>query len=189
MPNLPIATGLALTALLTTLPATAAEFAVKDLSGTETCLPEEFWEGLLATFPSAARCYPQPVGTIEIVITPAAGELPVECHDNGQGGQFCMYAADVVLAARYQNQWYAKTTSYSWTPADDLSQLPAASHWAPWGETASLSYQFYVSPIDLNTSQFVALPEGTEVYVGIAPAGTRSFTAKTVAKIWPVSKP
>lgn len=189
MPTPKVVAGLALAAMLSALPATAAEFAVKDLSGTETCIPEAFWEGLLVTFPSAARCYPQPVGTIEVVITPQAGELPVDCHDNGQGGQFCMYAADIVLAARYQNQWYAKTTPYAWTPVGDLSDPPAASQWGPWAGTGSLGLFYYLSSIDLNTSQFVPLPEGTEVYVGIAPAGSRNFTPQTVAKIYPVSPP
>jgi hypothetical protein len=189
MPNLPTTIGLALAALLAALPATAAEFAVKDLSGEQYCLPEAFWEALQASFPSVSRCSPHPTGTIEVVITPEAAELPVECHDDGAGGSFCMYAADIYLAAQYQGRWYAKTTSHAWTPVDDLAQLPAASHWAPWGGTGSLGFQFHVHPIDLNTSQFVPLPEGAEVYVGIAPAGSRSFTPKTVTKIHPTPAP
>lgn len=185
MPNLPTAAGLALAAMLAVLPATAAEFAVKDLSGEEFCLPEAFGESFS---PAVARCAPHPTGTIEVVITPAAGELPIKCYDSEVSGKFCVYAADVYLAAQYQGQWYAKTT-YTWMPVDDLSQIPASSHWAPWGGTGSLGYLFYLSNIDLNTSQVVALPEGAEVYVGIAPAGSRSFTAKTVARIYPVPPP
>lgn len=189
MPNLPTTMGFALAALLSALPATAAEFAVKDLSGEQYCLPEAFLEALQTSFPGAVRCSAHPAGTIEVVITPAADELPVECHDSEAGGSFCKYAADVYLAAQYQGRWYAKTTSYAWTPVDDLAQLPAASHWAPWGGTGSLTFQFDANSIDLNTSQVVALPEGTEVYVGIAPAGSRNFTARTVTRIYPVSPP
>jgi hypothetical protein len=189
MPNLPTTMGLALAALLSALPATAAEFAVKDLSGEMFCLPEAFGEALQTLSPSAALCSPHPAGTIEVVITPEADELPVECHDSDVSGRFCMYAADVYLAAQYQGRWYAKTTSYAWTPVDDLAQLPAASHWAPWGGTGSLGFQFYANSIDLNTSQVVALPEGTEVYVGITPAGTRRFAPEMVTRIYPLPSP
>lgn len=189
MPNLPTTTGLALAALLAALPATAAGFAVKDLSGQTYCLPAAFQEALSARAPSTPLCSPHPPGTIEVVITPKAAELPVECHDDGAGGSFCMYAADIYLAAQYQGRWYAKTTSHAWTPVDDLAQLPAASHWAPWGGTASLGFQFYANSIDLNTSRVVALPEGTEVYIGITPAGTRRFAPEMVTRIYPLPSP
>lgn len=189
MPQLPTATGFVLAAMLTALPATAAEFAVKDLSGETYCLPEAFRAALQTISPSLSLCMTHLPGTVEVVITPAADELPVECHDNEAGGKFCAYAADIYLAAQYQGRWYAKTTSYSWTPVDDLTQLPAASHWAPWGATGSLGFHFHLGSIDLDTNQSIPPPAGIEVHVGIVPAGTRDFTPRTVTRIYPPPAP
>lgn len=176
---------LLLFAWLTLPTAMAANFAIRDLSGEQSCLPAAFMEGLRPTFPSIAQCSPNPVGTIELFITPEQGELPIQCHEF-EGRSFCMYAADIYFAAYYQGQWLAKT-GYTWTPVD-LTKLQPTLRWGPWGGTTGHGATFYVSEIDLSTSQHVPPPEGFEVYVGIAPPGGPSFTARSVAKIYPVPK-
>lgn len=177
--------GLLFVAWLPLHAATAADFAIKDLSGEQFCLPNAFFEGLRQTFPSIAQCTPHPVGTIEVVITPEQGELPIECFEF-EGRSSCMYAGNIYIAAHYQGQWLVKT-GYTWTPVD-LTQLQPRKQWVPWGGIGSMGDIIYVANIDLNTSKYVPPPEGFEVYVGIAPPGGPNFTLRTVAKIYPVTK-
>lgn len=186
MTNLPTKLGLLLAAWLPLQAATAADFAVKDLSGAQDCWPTGFWESIQATLPGVTQCYRHPVGMIEVNITPESGELPIQCYEF-EGRSSCMYVADIYVAAHYQGQWLAKT-GYTWAPVD-IAQLLPTKQWGPWGGTGSLGHNIYVAEIDLNTSQYVPPPEGFEVYVGIAPPGGPNFTPSTVAKIYPVVKP
>jgi len=165
--------------------ATAADFAIKDLSGEQSCISEAFVEALRQTFPEIGRCSSNPIGTVEVIITPEPGELPIQCHEYEERS-FCMYSADIYMAAHYQGQWLAKT-GYVWTPVD-LAKLQPTSHWGPWGGTSRQWSTFYVADLDLNTGRHVPPPEGFEVYVGIAPPGGPNFTLRSVAKIWPVAK-
>lgn len=177
---------LCLAALLPFSAALAADFAVRDISGEQYCLPDAFVAGLRETFPSIAQCSPYPAGTVALTITPEAGELPIRCYEVA-GRSSCMYAADIYVAAHYQGQWLAKT-SYAWTPVG-LAQLQPIAHWTPWSGTQSMGYSIEAGVIDLDTSQYVPPPAGFEVYVGIAPPGGPNFAPRAVAQIYPVAKP
>lgn len=168
-------------------PAQAADFSVRDLSGTEYCLPTAFYEAVREWSADITRCSPYPAGMVEVLVTPAAGELPVSCYGNGAGGEFCMYEADVYLAAYHDGQWLAKTT-YDWVPTG-LDQLVPYSHWAPWGGTRALGFTVHAGTIDLNTSRYAPPPEGFEVYLGLTPKGSKTFTPGLVKRIYPVTTP
>lgn len=158
--------------------ATAAEFAVKDVSGESWCL------NALPTAIGGALCSSYLPGSLRITVTPEAGELPVACFGDGRGGKHCSYAARIFFAARHGDGWYAKNT-YGWEPVD-ISRLQATTKWPPWSGTASMTYDLHVGAIDLATSQGVPPPEGLEVFIGLAPEGSMVFKPGLVARIYPV---
>jgi hypothetical protein len=169
-------------------PVHAASFAVEDLSGTQSCMPIELWN-TLSHFADATRCSSVPVNTVAVVVTPEAEELPLECKDFEGYGQFCNFAFNAFLAASYQNKWYARTERFDWMPVADLSQIPPESWTNGWIGNDTIGLQFFLGFLDLPTGQATALPDGAEVYLAIAPAGTRNFTPQTVKKIYPVTTP
>jgi len=169
--------------LLLILPASAAKFEVVDKSNEKWCFNTA--QPIPANSP-IPQCSFFPSGTVRVTITPEPGELPTKCYDNGNNGNFCMYSANLYIAAYYRGKWLVKN-SYTWTPAD-ISQIPATTAWPPWGGTHSMAYDVYAGEIDLNTSKAVPPPEGLEVWVGISPAGRSEFTPGTVARIYPVPK-
>jgi len=134
--------------------------------------------------PPSPQCSTNPVGTVELVITPEPGELPIKCYDSGNNGNLCMYSADFYIAAHYRGAWFNKT-GYAWTPVD-ISRIPAVTAWPPWSGTGSMGYEINVGELNLNTSKFDPPPEGFEVYAGIAPAGSAAFAPGMVAKVYPV---
>lgn len=178
---------LLLALLLLTSPAMAAKFVVKDVSGEPACVPAAFVQSLVPGFYGDQYCNPNPAGTVEVIVTPEPGELPIACYDNGSGGKFCMYSAGFYIAAYYQGQWMTKT-GYAWTPVD-MSQIQPNGYWPPWSGTTSMGYLIEVGELNLNTSMFDPPLAGIEVYFGLAPAGKPVFTPNMVAKVYPVSKP
>lgn len=168
--------------LLSTFPAHGAKFTVKDISNQQWCLHSML---PLSAEVQAALCSTYPQGTVRVTITPEPEELPVRCYDNGQSGSFCMYSADFYVAAYYRGKWLTKK-GYTWTPVD-ISYLPATTAWPPWGGTTSMSYDFYVGEVDLDTSKTVLPPAGLEVWAGIVPSGSTVFAPEQVAKIYPVT--
>lgn len=187
MLKLLIKCGLLLAPLLSVCPATAAKFAVKDISDKQWCWPAAFLQAMQASHPLLPQCTTNPVGTVELVITPEPGELPIKCYDSGNNGNFCMYSADFYIAAYYREAWFNKT-GYAWTPVDIL-RIPAVTAWPPWAGTGSMGYEINVGELNLNTGKFDPPLEGIEVYAGIAPAGSAVFAPGMVAKIYPVSTP
>lgn len=172
-------------------PVLAASFAVENLSGTQRCIPNSLWQALAPYAGSnASPCATTPVDTVAVVVTPEEGELPLQCEGNETAGiTYCSYAADVFLAARYRDQWYVRTPPFEWAPVADFSRIPVAQPTGSWRDDVSLGFEFFLGFFDTTTGQSLALPDGTEVYIGIAPAGSRSFTAKTVTRIYPTSPP
>jgi hypothetical protein len=171
-------------------PVHAASFTVEDLSGTQRCLYSNL---LVALSPNAAsvatQCKAIPANTVAVVVTPETGELPLECKDFEGYGQFCNYAFDVFLAASYRNQWFARTERFEWVPVADLSLISPESWINGWIGNDTIGLEFFLGFSNLPTGQVTALPEGAEVYLAIAPAGTRNFTPQTVKKIYPVTAP
>lgn len=185
MPKVLISCCMLLAALLADTTAMAAKFEVKDVSGQQSCLPAAF---PLVDFPLATRCYPLPAGTVEVVITPEPGELPIKCYDNFRGGEFCTYAADFYVVARHDGQWLTRNT-YAWEPVD-IAQLPATTQWPPWGGTTSMGYVVYASGIHWDDCcKMIPPPEDFEVWVGLTPIGSPSFAPELVHKVYPPPAP
>jgi len=179
---------LLLAPLLLAHPATAARFAVKDLSGEQRCLPTAFLpflQTIQSAYPSASLCSNYPVGTVSVVITPEPGELPIKCYDNGNNGNFCMYSANLYIAAHYRGKWFTKS-GYAWTEVD-ISKIQPRTAWPPWSGTGSMGYDIEAGELNLNTSKVDPPPEGFEVYVGITSADSTIFAPSMVAKVYPVS--
>ncbi len=183
MPTTPIRYALLLLlALLPVHPAIAAKFEIIDVSGEKWCL--RTIQPLLADSFTPPLCSKYLPGTSRVIVTPDPGELPVKCYDNGNNGNFCMYSANLYIAARYQGRWLVKS-GYGWTPVE-LSQIPSTTAWPLWSGTGSMAYDIFAGEIDLNTSKAVPPPEGFEVWVGINPAGSTSFTPAMVARVYPL---
>lgn len=172
--------GLLIALLVGLSPATAGKFKVEDLTGKQWCLgKEENWPKDYLF----QRCSGYLPGSVGVVVTPDPGELPIECHDNGSGGSFCQYAADIYVVARHQGQWLVKA-GYTWRVVD-FADLAPTTRWPPWSQTASMGYDINVAAIDLNTSRAAPIPEGFEVWMGLTPAGSKIFTPKLIQQVYP----
>lgn len=159
--------------------ANATKFEIKDISGERWCLNAN----VPADYP-IPMCSSYLPGTIRVIITPEAGELPVKCY--GASGNSCLYSADLYVVAVYQGKFFIMG-GYAWRPAD-ISEIPATTAWPPWSGTGSLAYDVFTGEIDLNTGKPILPPDGFEVWVGISPAGSRIFSPGMVARIYPTSQ-
>lgn len=160
-------------------PAMAATFSVVDLSGKQDC---STMTGI-TSLNIVDTCSLNPPGTVQVNITPQAGEFPTTCH-NFDSGSFCAYNANFYVAARYQNSWYSKPR-YTWTPITPDQLAPTIS-WPLFAGTGTMSYVVRVGELNTNTGRFDLPLPGIEVYVGIAPFGSPVFTPNTVKQIYPV---
>lgn len=161
-------------------PARAAEFVVEAVSDVPIC---DHPFVLLAGTPGCIAHWP---ATVRVTITPMPGELPVKCHDDGEGGNFCLYAADLYVAGYYRGQWYAKQ-GYGWMVVDDVTDIPPVTAWPPWSGTGSFIYDVSGGSVDLETSRALPPPDGAEVYVALVPAGSKNFSAELTKKVYPLS--
>lgn len=184
MPKSRLKNALLLALLITLSPAMGATFKVEDLTGKQWCFgKEENWPKD-SLFP---RCSDYLPGSVGVVVTPEAGELPIECRENGNGGNFCQYAADIYVVARHHGQWLVKN-GYTWR-AVEFADLAPLTRWPPWSQTASMAYHIDVAVIDLNTSRAAPIPEGFEVWMGLSPSGSKAFTPALIHQVYPPPRP
>ncbi len=169
--------------LVSALPAVAAKFVVQDVSGQQQCLPAAFLQMLKSGGGDPAPCWSYPAGTVQVTITPAPGELPVQC-DGARSGALCAYAANFYIAAYYQGSWRVKSP-YAWTPID-LSQITPVTQWPIFD--GRFSDIIYVADLDLNTSRFDPPPSDIDVYVALATMGVTNFAPNLVVQVYPVPK-
>ncbi len=160
-------------------PARAAEFVVEALSDAPIC-DHPFI--LLSGTPGCIAHLP---ATVRVTITPAPGELPVKCQDDGAGGSFCLYAASLYVAGYYRGQWYAKQ-GYGWKLVDDVADMTPVTAWPPWSGMGSFTYDVSGGSVDLETSRALPPPEGAEMYVTLVPVGSKIFSAGLTKKVYPV---
>lgn len=184
MPKTSIFHAALLIAWWATAPAWAAKFTVADLTGKQWCFgKEEAWpkDSIIP------RCSDYLPGTVGITVTPEPGELPIQCHGDFQGGEFCTYAADIYVVARHNGQWLIKNSD-AWK-AVDIAQLAPVTKWPPWSGTTSLGYHVDVAAIDLSSGRAIPPPAGFEVWVGLTPAGSKSFAPGLIKQVYPPPAP
>jgi hypothetical protein len=180
-----LGTCLLFAAMLMTPSASAAQFAVKDVSNTIITCDSPLLQHL-----RAGTCIGYGPKTLLLTITAAPNEFKLRCS-----GQFCSPGYDTYIVALYQGRPYLYT--YGWPrwqllPADVSNARPTIPWRLPFSSLTFSGKIEYSDTFQLNLDDTyddhlpAGLPfAGLEIYAGVSPVGQKVFTPDTFRRIWP----